>query len=53
MAARCLLVLCCTLAAVTAQLASVNMDGVVQNLAQKFEDIKNGGLGIDLLEVSL
>ena len=37
---------------VTAQLSSVNIGQVVQDLAQRFQDIRNDGLGIDQLEVS-
>ncbi|XP_064385852.1 VWFA and cache domain-containing protein 1-like [Halichondria panicea] len=51
MAARCVFVVFSLLViSVTAQLSSVNIGQVVQDLAQRFQDIRNDGLGIDQLE---
>ncbi len=41
------------LAVASAQLSSVNIDQVVRELAQRFEQIRNDGLGVNALEVSL
>ncbi len=54
MAARCVfVVLSLLLVSGRAQLlSSVNIGQVVQDLAQRFQDIRNDGLGINQLEVS-